>query len=352
LLLFIPLAITYNSINFSYTINSKGILYPAQEWVLYRTVDGNLINSLKDNSSNSITHFSVTEFQRGDLGSFSISNGILARGTVGKGDTVASLASFNEQQRYIELQGELNKQKKLLSVYASGEKPDEIRIAHERINLAKQEYETQKRITDRNSILFEKAFIPEEAYEISLNELHIRRQNFIIAETQYEALTSGAKQEQLDYLNATIEALESQIQQIREFMSEFTITSPINGIVSKKQGRDANSSYETILRVTDSERYLLIIPVDVYNIPYIDIGQKVYFTSVLDRRVIECEVINIDNSVQLLNGRQKVYLTALLQADDALPAIYPNMLVDVSIPSERISIRQYLTRLVNEVYNN
>jgi hypothetical protein len=169
LLLFIPLALTYNSINLTYTISSKGILYPAHEWILYRTADGNLINSLKDNSTNSILQYSVTEFQRGDLGSFKILPEVFTRGTVDKGDTIAYLGSFNERIRYVELQGELNMQKRLLSVYSTGEKPDDIRIATERINLARQEYETQKRITERNSILFEKAFIPEEEYEISLN---------------------------------------------------------------------------------------------------------------------------------------------------------------------------------------
>jgi multidrug efflux pump subunit AcrA (membrane-fusion protein) len=352
LLLIIPLALTYNSLNLTYSISSKGILYPATEWGLYRTADGNLINSLKDNSINSISHYSVTEFQRGDLGSFSILPGIFARGMVEKGDTIAFLTSFNERIRYVELQGELNMQKKLLSVYSSGEKPDEIRIASERINLASQEYETQKRITDRNNILFEKAFIPEEEYEISLNELHIKRQNFIIAQSEYEALTSGAKQEQLDYVKATIEALENQIAQIREFMSEFTITSPITGRITQKQGRELDAIHETIFRVTDSEKYIIVIPVDVYNLPYISLGQKVYFSTVTDKRVIESVITNIDNSVQMLNGMQKVYITALLEPGDAIQSIYPNMIVDVTIPSEKITVRDFLARLINEVYNN
>jgi prefoldin subunit 5 len=352
LLLFIPLALTYNSINLTYTISSKGILYPAHEWILYRTADGNLINSLKDNSTNSILQYSVTEFQRGDLGSFKILPEVFTRGTVDKGDTIAYLGSFNERIRYVELQGELNMQKRLLSVYSTGEKPDDIRIATERINLARQEYETQKRITERNSILFEKAFIPEEEYEISLNELNIKRQNYIIAESEYSALTSGAKQEQLDYIKATIESLENQIEQIREFMNEFTITSPINGLISKKQGRDIDAIYETVFRVTDSERYILIVPVDVYNLPFIDIGHKIYFSSALDNKVIESVIINIDNSVQMLNGRQNIYITALLEPGEAVYSLYPNMLVDVTIPSDKITIRQYLARLVNEVYNN
>jgi multidrug efflux pump subunit AcrA (membrane-fusion protein) len=353
LLLFIPLALTYNSINLTYTISSKGILYPAQEWVLYRTADGNLINSLKDNSTNSITQYSVTEFQRGDLGSFTITPGTFSRDFVEKGDTIAFLASYSERKRYVELQGQLNMQQKLLSVYASGEKPDAIKIASERINLAKQEFETQKRITERNSILFEKAFIPEEEYEISLNELNIRKQNYIIAESEYEALTSGAKQEQLDYIHANIDALEQQLDQIREFLSHFTITSPISGRISKKQGRDIDAMYETILRVTDSEKYILIIPVDVYNLPYLKAGQKIYFSTMLNNTVVESIVVNIDNSIQMLNGRQKIYLTALVDANNELASqLYPNMVVDVSIPSKNITVKNYISRLVNEVYNN
>jgi multidrug resistance efflux pump len=182
--------------------------------------------------------------------------------------------------------------------------------------------------------------------------LHIKRQNFIIAQSEYEALTSGAKQEQLDYVKATIEALENQIAQIREFMSEFTITSPITGRITQKQGRELDAIHETIFRVTDSEKYIIVIPVDVYNLPYISLGQKVYFSTVTDKRVIESVITNIDNSVQMLNGMQKVYITALLEPGDAIQSIYPNMIVDVTIPSEKITVRDFLARLINEVYNN
>ncbi len=351
LLLAVPLAYIAKSLEFNYSISSKGILYPAREWTLSRTADGNLINSIRDNRNNSVAQYSVTEFQRGDMASFSIRPEIYARDTVFKGDTIGNILSQNEQGRYIELQGELSLQKKLLSVYSSGEKPGEINIARERINLARQEHETQLRITERNKILFEKAYIPEEEYELSQNELAIKKQNYLIAESEYEALVSGAKQEQLDYVLANIESLEQQLKHIEKLISDFTITSPVTGKIIKQQGREVSSDYESILKVADTENYIMIVPVDIYNLPFLDIGQEILFTHPTGKEYT-AYISDIDNSSQLINGKQKIFLTALVEAGADEKSFHPNMVVEISIPSGNIPIQQYFSRLVNEVYNN
>jgi hypothetical protein len=37
-----------------YTINSRGVVYPAAEWTLSKTTGGQLINQTRDNRTNSI----------------------------------------------------------------------------------------------------------------------------------------------------------------------------------------------------------------------------------------------------------------------------------------------------------
>jgi hypothetical protein len=347
-----PLAYVYRSVDLTYSIDTRGIVYPAQEWVLMRTLDGNLINSIKDKRNNSISNYSVTEFQRGDMASFRIFPEIYSKETIQKGDTIGIISSQYEQGRYLQLQGELNLQKKLLQVYATGEKQDQIKIANQRIDLARQEYETQQRITERNRVLFEKSYIPEEEYELSVNDLNIKKQNYLIAESEFVALSSGAKQEQLDYVMANITALEHQLSHLESIMQGFVITSPVSGRVSKQQGPWIETNHETILSVADMEKSLLIIPIDVYNTPYIMPGQQIIFSSPISKKSFEAIIIDIDNASQMIWGRQKVFITAMVSPEADFSQLYPNMQVDVSIPSKNISVREYFSRLVNEVYNN
>ncbi len=350
LVLLIPVLYAYNRVELIYSISSRGILYPGKEWVLSRTADGNLINSLKDNFHNSITEYTVTEFQRGDLANFVVQPGVFQKPYVQKGDTIASISSQTERRRKTELMGELERQQRLLTVYATGERIQDINIAYQRKILALNEFETQQRISERNKVLFGRGHIPEEEYEISVNELNIKEQNYLIAQTQYEALKSGAKPEQLDLVKANIESITQQIGQLEELMDAFTITSPISGKIVKQQG--ANGTYEAILRVAQTDSYVLMVPVDVYHLPYIQAGQQLHFRTPGSREVFSARIAGFDNAVQMLDGRQKIFITAFTDMSTDALRFYPSMLVEVTIPSEPISVKEYLLRMVNEVYNN
>ncbi len=350
LLLIVPVAMAINHYKIKYSITSKGLLYPGQEWILSRTTEGNLIHSLKDNIHNSISEYTVTEFQRGDFASFSIFEDVFEKGFVEKGDTIGIINSQNERGRQIELMGELNRQKKLLSVYSSGERDEEVSIAFETMVLARQEMEAQQQITERNRIMFERAHISEEEYEQSLNEYNTKKQNFLIARSQHQALLSGAKKEQLEYVEAHIAALEKQIGHLDELMEAFTITSPVKGKIVRQQG--VINNYETILRVAATDHYVLMVPVDIYNLPFVRIGQEVLFSLDAETEAYEGKIMGIDNAAQIINGRQKIFVIVLIEYALDNPSLYPNMMVDVTIPSEPLTVRAYIARLINEVYNN
>lgn len=336
-------------LTFSYSISTQGIVYPYREWTLAKTPDGNLINSLRNNFNNTITNYTVTEFQRGDMAEFSIRNKIFQRAFIEKDDTIGLINSNREFRRLVELEGELQSQQMLLAFYASGEKPEEVQVAFDKMILARQQYETQEKINQRNKILFERGHIPEEEYEISENTFLISYQNYLIAKSQHEALLSGAKSEQLDYIRATINSLEQNIAHIKGLIDSFTIISPISGKITRKQGM--NSEFDAILRVADTTRFVVIIPVELYNIPYIEPGQLIDVVSPMNGRPITATVFNFDSSVQSLNQRQHIFVSATVDAQDAT-GLFPDMRVDVRIPSGPINLSDYVRRFMNEIYNN
>lgn len=348
--LIFPFSFLIKNFELTYSLSSKAIIYPIEEWTLSRSETGNLINSLKDYRYNSIKEYSVTEFQRGDHAKFSINPDIFEKDFLYKGDTVGMMISQFEKRNIVELQGELLTQKKLLEVYKSGEKPENIEIAKERKILAQQELEIQERVTERNKTLYDKAYISEEEYELSLNEFYIKKQNFLIAESTFNALSTGAKQEEVEYVEANIESIEAQIQQLENMVDNFTIVCPINGKLIRDQR--VIIGYDAILRVADINKLVLLIPVDAYNISNLFLGQKVLFNDSSNNSSYSAEIVSFDNSVQMLDGKQKIFVTALTSDLPQNHKIYPNMMVDVMIESETISLVAYISRLINEIYNN
>lgn len=339
-----------NRMSFNYSISSRGILIPSKEWTLVRTSDGNLINSLKDNTLNTISEYSVTEFQRGDFANFAIDQRIFHNDMIEKGDTVGTLLSLNQISRYSELQGELLRQQKLLSVYATGERPEDVSIAFERMVLARKEYETQDRINQRNRVLFDRRHIPEEEFEISENRYEVARQNYLISKNQYEALQTGAKQEQLDFISANINAIQSQIAMTEELMGQFTITSPISGRIIRQQG--INTGVETIIRVIETKDYRVMLPLNLYHLPFVRIGQQLLLQFPGEGRLLQARISDFDNTVQMVDGRQKIFATAIIEDIPEGFMLLPNLIVEVNIPSEPLSAWGYLMRLINEVYHN
>ena len=341
------LAVQY--ITLRYPLTGQGIVYAGYEWTLGKTIDGNLINSLRDNLNNSVTKYRVNEFQRGDIAEFKLQEEILSKDFISSGDTVGFLHSGIEVSRLLEMEGGLLSQQKLLEFYSSGEKPEEIQAAYERMILARQQYENQEKIFNRNKALFEKGHISEEEFELSQTDYQISYQNYLIAKSEHEALQSGAKPEQLELIRANIRSLEQNIEHLKSLIDEFNIISPINGKIIRKQGNIPE--FEVILKVADISRMLAIIPMELYNIPYLEKGQTVHVISPLDGNEVPAKIEGFDNSTHNINQRQYIFVNIIIESNDAM-GIMPDMLVEVSLKSEPVNLIEYAKRFMNEVYNN
>ncbi len=351
MIMIFPLTYFTSGKRITYHISSQAIIYPKSEWMLEKSGEGNLISTLKDYQFNSISDYSVSEFQRGDHAGFELSPEIYHHQIVNKGDTIGRLISQYQTSNLASLQDELMVQKKLLEVYQSGEKPELIDIANEKRILALQDFETQQRITNRNKLLHSESYISDEAFELSQNELNIKRQNLLIAESEYESMKTGAKKEEVEYVKANIESIENRILQIENLFDKYVLTSPIDGKIIRQQA-SATLETQTVIKIADTNRFVLIIPVDTYNVQYITTGQQIFFSGSWGSQTYSARVTSFDNSAQRINGREKVFVTALT---DSLPedhSLFPNMLTDVEIPSQPLSIIGYISRLTNEIYNN
>lgn len=341
-LFFLPL------IKLSYTVRSQGIIYPIREWVLAKADDGLLTHTLHDNFNHAVAYHAITEFQRGDHGEFVLYQKVFRAERVNFNDTIGFLRSNEEQRLLMQLTGQLDVNRRMLEVYASGERAEDVAVVRERVNLAEKEFETQEKLFERAERLLQEKVISPQDHELARNEFEVKRMALQIARSEYEAIQAGAKPEQIELARAEIRSLESQIQQMQSRLDAFIIRAPFAGIILR-DGPEINTS-EKIIRVADDSSFIVVLPVETHHLPYIQTGQKITLSPETREEPVQATIAAIGNSVQIINRRQNVFITAVL--DQHPSYIFPRMLIQAEINTGSITLREYARRLVKTIYAN
>ncbi|TVR70022.1 MAG: hypothetical protein EA408_11940 [Marinilabiliales bacterium] len=331
-----------------YNINTKGVVSPVREWRLDRLPDGTIINTEKNNFTNKIAYFSVLEFQRGDHAEFIVNEDLFTGRTVNKGDTVGYIRSWEEERRLINLTGALEEQEKRLEVSLSGEKQEEINAATERLILAEKEYETQKRLVARMEALHKTGVIADEDWDRALNDYLVKEQNMNIARSVIEVVSTGSKPEEQELIRAMIRNYQRQIGQTQNRIDAFNILAPFSGTIIRQQMTLEDT--ESIIRVGDMERLTVTLPVELYQLAYIENGNPVVLRVNAGRRTYNARVIGFDNTVQFMDQRQNVFVTAIIEEETE--RFIPNMLVQAQIICGEVSAWDYVRRMFKLIFEN
>ncbi len=342
------LAVVAVYVEIPYNINTRGVVVPVSEWRLDRLGDGTILNTKKDNLNNRISYYSVLEFQRGDHAEFVMNPGILDGYRVEKGDTVGRIRSFEEERRLLTLQSQLEEQRRLLGISLSGEKEQAINAAREKLLLAEKEYDTQQRLVARMKTLWEMNVIADEEWELALNEYLIKEQNVSIARSEMEIVSTGAKPEEQALIRSNINSFERQIEQTLERIDAFNILAPVSGTVIRQQTPEID--VESIIRVADLNRMIVTLPVELFQLVYIENGNHVNLRINSGRRNYSARIIGIDNTVQFINQKQNVFLTAVVEEEPQ--RFMPNMLVQAEIVCGEVSAWDYFKRMFKVVFEN
>ncbi len=331
-----------------YNIRSQGVVYPVREWVLAKSAVGLLAHTLHDHINNTLAHHSVTEFQRGDHGEFVLNQNIFLNENISKYDTIGYLRSNEEQRQLIHLQGQLEVNRRLLASFAAGERAEDVAVARERLALAEKEYETQRKLRERSEKLFEQEIISLQEYELAQNDYSIKLLTMQIARSEYQAIQAGVKPQQLEVVQAEIRLFENQIKQLRARLDAFTIRAPFDGIILREGHNPVGT--ENILRIADISLYIVLIPVETFQLPYLKAGQKVTLMPQNRSNPVLGTIASTGNSVHLINRRQNVFVTVIL--DDIPPHILPRMMLLAQIRTGNITIREFASRIIKTIYAN
>ncbi len=335
----------------SYQVRGRGVVMPVEEWGLYRGSGGSLLHIHENHLNGMVSEYGVSELQRGDVARYVFDEALLKKGDILRGDTLARLYTSDIHLKVIELQGELSYQRSLLSAYLAGEKPEDVLVAENQIELARQELEHQKLLTNRVVLLFEEGVVSRQEYELSLNDVKVKEHTLEIAQSVFNALISGRKPEDLHVIRSTIVSLETQINQLEKHMNAFHLVSPVSGKVIRERNPLLQNTDQVIVRVADFSSFVVLLPVDYSEMAFIQEGQKVRIQSLSEGVEIAGQLAVIDKTIRMISNRPKVFLTVWASDDEEL-VFSRNMLVDVQVECGTISIREYLNRLTRVVYHN
>jgi hypothetical protein len=319
----------------SYTITSKAFFMPSLEFNLIRTPDGNLITTLKDNSAGIVKNYGISQFERGDVVQFMVSEKLIKEKYLNKGDTIGWILSNEQQKLLIQLNGELGILKAELDFYTTGQKPEDIQTAKEQLELAKEQLEIQKKLIKRNTVLFNDSVIPQQEYDIQLNNLKVKEIEVAIAEARYLSITTGQKKEQERLILAKIKNIESQIGQVSSRLAYFTFVSPISGVMIAQRGMDTIFG-GNVISIGNTEKWIGLVPVQLKERSYIHIGDTIRSTSSYG------VITGIDNNVKIIDARQAFYVTTEWTSKNE---ILPGAISEVNIIGERITLSDYLLRI-------
>lgn len=326
-----------------HSVTSTGIVFPSARWALTKGPDGQLVGNLFNYATGLSEGFSVTQFARGETVRIQIHPNVAALGRVGVGDTVASVFSTEAEESLAELTGELAVARAALASGSAGEKEPLVEALEHQLARATAAASHQHRELDRVSSLFDEKMIPEQEFEEVRSAADLADAEVAIAQSQLDVARSGEKPEQIQLRRSNIEALSRQIDVLEERLSSLTITSPLEGAVSRGMSPD------TLLIVSDTRSLVLLIPVSWEDHKYALEARHVTVEFEGSNQGTTAELVSFQPEVRLFGGEPAVVARALVpQAPEGL---VPGMMARCVIHCGPITILQRLKGIVRSAWS-
>lgn len=342
----ILIGVIYCPIKFTYIVYSTGKVFPTYEWVLGRTYDGRITETIKNNQLGLISSYAGKEFQRGDVFDFYINPEINDKQFVERGETIGILNSTELMRQINQLKGEREVEKALLKVYSTGQKIQTIKEAETNLTLAKERFSIQDKLISRQSELFKDSLISPQQYDIAKNDYELSKINLALAEAQIKTLSTGEKPEQIKFIIEKIENLTGQISSLESRKEALQIKAPFAGLIQRKKG--GVSSVEVLANIVDTSSYIIVTPIKIKEFKNLAKGQKCILKLFNTDCEMEATICHIDNAIQIIGGKQAIYVTAKI--DKKCLGVYPGIFAQTNIECGEYTIIDYSKLLFQSLF--
>ncbi len=320
-----------------YSISTTGKLLSDREWMIVRLTDGSISSQLINHGLNITEEIKVIQAQRGDAMIFRMNPRALQSEQVNIGDSMAAVISPELEQNIIQLRGQLAQARSSLRVSASGEKPALIAEAQELVRQTQIQVEEQERVVNRLKELLDKNLVSSQEYERAYANLGVLKVSTAIAEARLSALRTGAKSEQMAYMQSQITALEKEMDAISHKAAGYVLRSPIRGV------RLQASSMDTLLTVVAQDSFFVAMLAPWHDRTALRKGLTVELKSADGVNVAFARIARIDQTSQYLNNEPLFWITAAVQSASWLES---GALVNCTIRCQPMTKRQMIQRFL------
>lgn len=326
-----------------YTISVPGKILTAREWIVSQGADGRVVTRLLDRAKGVTNDYTVSQFERGDAFEFHLRPNVAAGSLVRAGDTIGVIRSAAVEQELARLKGELAANAALLALNSTGDKQSVVEEAKQQLAHAERQAEVRQSILERQKSLFERNMISQQEYEIASREAALSAIEIQIANARLLSVSTGAKREQVEYDRTRMLALQREIAALERRRSLGTLVAPLTGIAMNVASND------TLLIVSDTSAYVVMMPVGVRERAFLSLEQAVVVTTQEMGRVPNGTITTIDNSVYTLNAGQVVFVTATLDHDS--PMLLHGLAAQCKIECTAVPPREFVARTVRAAVN-
>ncbi|KAA3615812.1 MAG: hypothetical protein D8M58_16630 [Calditrichaeota bacterium] len=320
-----------------YSIDSVAKILPAQQWVLSRGNDGEVLTSTVNHISGENNSYQLTSFERGESIILNLNPELNNGDVVSKGDTLGVIYSSSQQEYLLQLNGELRVLNASLKASMSGVKKTEVREAEHRLAVATSEVEKQTKIVNRLNELHKNEIISREEYQTAADELSILKKAVNVRQAELESSLSGEKDEEINMLNEKIKATENEISFLRrEVDTQNLIITPFGGRIDKPFSND------TLLVLSNFDLGVAWIPVALEEAANIPANGKVSYDSPFFATQLLGEVHMTQPVMQLIDGKQCITVLATVNAISN--DFVSGLLTPAKINCDPVSLPVYLKR--------
>jgi hypothetical protein len=306
------------------------------EWKLSRGAEEGFWSQTFNYETDALGDFRNYRFERGDIAELRIREDLVFDAPVNVNDTIARIESFFIENEITRLNNLRNVETANMGVVSTGQKQPMVEQAQRQYNYAMQQLDLEKKNFARQERLFRDSVITPADYDIYENALKLAEINTQVAYNELMSLSTGEKDPIVNLSEQKIIAYEKEIKRLESQQSQYTIVTPIAGILSY------NTEIEGILKVSDNSRLLLKIPVAYQHSSYLNNLYKVTFSTPDNKITVNATFKGFDESINLIQNQQFVIARAVTTESTA--GIYPGMVVRCRIYCDKVMLLEYLKR--------
>jgi len=339
LMVVLLIASVFVPVEIPYTFNTTAKVYPLQQWVLHKNVDGNLIKTLHNYKTGRLAEYATFPFDRGDVVNIKFHPDQSATTSqIDSGYLVASIASLNLAQQLVDLENQLNVERANLEKVSTGQKQEIIVQGKEVLNQAIADLKFKEANLNRAEKMFNDGLLAKAKLETAQQGVKQAKIAIEVARKNIGVDATGEKPEEINLIKAKIKSFESQINFLKGTNDSYDIYAPISGNMHYETGVEGDK-----LIIDDIREHILIVPIKLKDRDFIGDDTVIELEIHGSDTLVQAQLIDLSDKVEIINREVVVMAKAAVSADKTT-GLASGMPIKCKITTGKVLPIEYMKR--------